>query len=86
MTTHRAHPHTQTVDGYRSILAAQDLVGLHLGLPFFLALPGIQLHIDPGDQARRQGHRPVFQGITGAADKVGDLPINVQNRRGRVVD
>ena len=86
VAAHGSDAHAQAIDGHGIIAAPEDLVALHLSLPLFLALTTFQLYVNPRDQRTGQRHRPGVQGITIGAYKIRHLFINLQNRRGGIVD
>ena len=84
MTTHGAHPNTQAIDGHRARgskgWVAQNLVGLGTALPLLLGLSVIHRHIDPWNEASRQGHTPeIGDRQARAAQGLRDLAIDLQN-------
>ncbi|MNO98537.1 hypothetical protein D3C76_902850 [compost metagenome] len=84
VATHGADAHADTIDRDRALEAAEDLVGLGLGLPLFTALAVRQFLVDPRDQAAGQRHAEVFGRVGFAAHGLGDLAVDVEDGAGRV--
>ena len=66
------------------VAAAENLVGLRLGFPLFLALAVFHFLVDPRQQRTGQREAEVFVGHAVAAHGGGHLAVDVQNRAGRV--
>ena len=82
---HGADAHAQPVhDDLVGLGVAQDLVGLHPGLPLLLGLAVAQVRVDPRDQRAGQRHAELG-GVQPAALGGEDLAVDLQDRGGRVV-
>ena len=85
VAAHRADADADAIDGNRLVpCEAEDLVRLGLPLPFFLALAVAQILVDPRDQAAGERDAEVLGRIGGAAERLGDAAVDLQNGRGRI--
>ncbi|CAI8951007.1 hypothetical protein EMIT0215P_60197 [Pseudomonas serboccidentalis] len=84
VATHGADAHADAVDRDRALEAAEDLVGLGLGLPLFAALAVRQFLVDPRDQAAGQRYAEVFGRVCVAAHGFGNTTVDVEDRAGRI--
>jgi hypothetical protein len=73
-----------TAMGFR--LAAEDLVGLDVPLPLLAALAVAQVRVDPGQEAAGERDTEVLRGEIVFAQDAGHLAVDVEDRRGGIVE
>src|SRR3990167_8901329 len=86
VTAHRADAHADAVHGNRFVAAPENLVGLGLPLPLLTALAAGQFLVDPRNETARERNTKEFGRIPGTANRLSHLAVNVENRRGRIVE
>src|SRR5436190_1430396 len=80
-----AHPHT--VHGHwGAVGTADDLVPLGVRLPFLPALPVAEVLVDPRQQAAGERIADVLAREAPRADGFADGAIDVEDRRGRILE
>src|SRR5207237_9361635 len=86
VAAHRADANAEAVDRDGLRFASENLVGLRVRLPLLAALPVAEVLGDPRQQPSGYRHAEVFRRKALVAQDARDFAIDLEDRRGRIVE